>query len=544
MTEAILIVDDDPLLRDLLADALHQAGFVTVSAASATAALETLADRPIDAVIVDEAMPGMGGTDLTGRIRDLAEHARTPVLFLSGDDRAETRLAALRAGATDFMLKPFPFEEVIARLGSQLQLAGRWVATMTGLQARMATLSDLAALGHDMNPSVLSRRICERISRAHDGAGVAVFSWLDRSGEPVMLASSGGGPDPFGDFATLMALRSEVGPWLEVPTRRPAHREDTGHPEGTGHAGDSAGAESSDAPPSNGGWVACCPLHLRQTTVGVLVLQSDRTGEEELLAAAMDYSPTVALLLGHALSESHKVHERRELVMKTLSARAYEAVFQPIVDLTDGRVLGYEALTRLVSGEPIINLLTEASEAGIRPQCEIDLLASALTEAGSLSDAWVSVNLSPSVVVDHTEQLHALIERSGCQVVIELTENERIEDYVSVRRALRSLGEHVRLSVDDTGSGYASLRHVIDLHPHFLKLDRSWITGLDRDETRQALVAGMVAFCRHTDMEMIAEGVETEHELGTLRRLGVRMAQGYILGRPEPLRRAGTATTA
>ena len=148
------------------------------------------------------------------------------------------------------------------------------------------------------------------------------------------------------------------------------------------------------------------------------------------------------------------------------------------------------------------------------------------------------------MVVERSQQLADLIAGSGCQVVIELTENERIEDYTVVGQALAGLGREVRLSVDDAGSGYASLRHVIALHPHYLKLDRSWISGLDQDETRQALVAGIVAFCQHTDTEMIAEGVETESELAALRRLDVRLAQGYLLGRPAPLGHAGQATGA
>ena len=512
------------MLRAVVAGVVHQAGFSAVEADSAAAALSILAASAVDAVLLDQSMPGMGGLELAERIRHQPRYERVPILFLSADDTPDTRMAALRAGATDFMVKPFPMEELVARLESQLELAARWASTVSGLSARSATVAGLAALGHDLNPAVLSRRICERISTAHAGAGVAVFSWLDRSGEPVLLASTDDGPDPFAEAGAVLALRGEAGPWVELSGsagRRPRSRPAEGH-----------------------GAMVCCPLRLRQTTVGVLVIDGDDRPEEELLAAGMDYAPTVGLLLGQALSESHRTHESRELVLRTLSSHAYEAVFQPIVDLTGGRVLGYEALTRLASGEPIINLLTEASEAGIRAECEIDLLTTALHEARTLNDTWISVNLSPSVVVERTEQLRALIEQSGCQVVIELTENERIEDYVSVRQALHSLGEHVKLSVDDTGSGYASLRHVIDLHPHFLKLDRSWITGLDRDETRQALVAGMVAFCRHTATEMIADGVETEPELDTLRRLDVKLAQGYLLGRPAPLRPAGSATRA
>jgi EAL domain-containing protein (putative c-di-GMP-specific phosphodiesterase class I) len=93
----------------------------------------------------------------------------------------------------------------------------------------------------------------------------------------------------------------------------------------------------------------------------------------------------------------------------------------------------------------------------------------------------------------------------------------------------------VRLSVDDAGAGFASLRHVVDLHPHFLKLDRSWVAGIDHDHARQALVAGLVGFAAQTGTEMIAEGIETFEEKHILERIGVRYGQGYLLGRPEPL---------
>ncbi|HET6963525.1 MAG TPA: EAL domain-containing response regulator [Acidimicrobiales bacterium] len=514
MPPVVLVVDDDAVSRSVVAGVLRQAGLRTVEADSGFAALEVLAEWAVDAALVDHSMPGMSGLELTKRIRQLPDFQLTPILFLSSADSPSTRLAALKAGATDFMVKPLPFEEVVARLEAQMQLSARWGSTVKGLQQRAATVAGLAGLGAEGNPTVVSRLICERISRAHGGAGVCIFSWAERSGEPSLLAVSGRRPEVLREAGAVLGLRGEAGPWIEYPSQW-------------------GGGSSSP------GWVVCAPLRRRQVTVGVLAIEGQGASQEEMMAAGMDYAPTVALLLGAALTESRRTRESREMVERTLATGAFQPLFQPIVQISSGDVLGYEALTRLTSGDPIIQLLTEANEAGIRAQCEVDLLAAALRDARELPDAWVSVNLSPSVVVERTEELATLISTSRCEVVVELTENERIEDYVSVRDALARLGDQVRLSVDDTGSGYASLRHVIDLHPHFLKLDRSWISGLDRDQTRQALVAGMVAFCRHTDTEMIAEGVETESELATLRELDVRLAQGYLLGRPEPANQTG-----
>ena len=91
----------------------------------------------------------------------------------------------------------------------------------------------------------------------------------------------------------------------------------------------------------------------------------------------------------------------------------------------------------------------------------------------------------------------------------------------------------MHVSIDDAGAGFASLRHVLELKPEFMKLDRSWIAGLDRDPARQALVAGLSHFARATGCRLIAEGVETEAELAALRAFDVELGQGFLFGRPQ-----------
>ena len=89
--------------------------------------------------------------------------------------------------------------------------------------------------------------------------------------------------------------------------------------------------------------------------------------------------------------------------------------------------------------------------------------------------------------------------------------------------------------MDDAGAGFASLRHILELRPAFVKLDVSLIRGLDADPAKRALVAGMRYFARSTQRRLIAEGVETEAEAATLRALDIRLAQGYLFGRPAPI---------
>ena len=97
------------------------------------------------------------------------------------------------------------------------------------------------------------------------------------------------------------------------------------------------------------------------------------------------------------------------------------------------------------------------------------------------------------------------------------------------------MGEHVQVAVDDAGAGYASLRHILELRPAFAKLDISLVRGINADELRQALAAGLSYYALQTGCRLIAEGVESQAEADTLLRLGIEFAQGYLYGRPEPI---------
>ena len=91
------------------------------------------------------------------------------------------------------------------------------------------------------------------------------------------------------------------------------------------------------------------------------------------------------------------------------------------------------------------------------------------------------------------------------------------------------------VSIDDTGSGYSSLAHILKLAPDFIKLDRDLVSGIDVDPVRRALAGSLVRFATETGAQIVAEGVETEDELAVLRQLGLRYGQGYYLGRPASL---------
>jgi EAL domain-containing protein (putative c-di-GMP-specific phosphodiesterase class I) len=123
------------------------------------------------------------------------------------------------------------------------------------------------------------------------------------------------------------------------------------------------------------------------------------------------------------------------------------------------------------------------------------------------------------------------------RLVLELTEHMPIQDYGPVLCALGPLRNRgVQLAVDDTGAGYASLRHILTLTPDIIKLDGSLVRGIQHDPARRALAAALISFATDTETRLIAEGVETGDELATLTALGIRWVQGYHLGRPAALK--------
>src|SRR3546814_17141123 len=110
------------------------------------------------------------------------------------------------------------------------------------------------------------------------------------------------------------------------------------------------------------------------------------------------------------------------------------------------------------------------------------------------------------------------------RLVVELTEHEHIESYEELRPSLgRWSSRGVRLAVDDTGAGHSSLRHVLELAPHFLKLDQTVVAGLHEHAARRALIAALVTFAEAVGTTIIAEGVEKREEADALCDAGVHL---------------------
>lgn len=225
-----------------------------------------------------------------------------------------------------------------------------------------------------------------------------------------------------------------------------------------------------------------------------------------------------------------------------------EPVFQPIVDLRLGQPLGYEILSR--GPHPFrdpIALFDRARDLSVTWELERACRRAALHALASLPlslrlSSLFFINISPDVLNDPrfvTGFTLAALQELGIRrdnVVIEITERVTIIDYARFEEAIRHYArQKFRIALDDFGSGHSGLLTLIRCEPQFLKLDMAVTRGVDRDRYKQKIVTSVVALADNVGATLIAEGVETEGELETLRALGVNYAQGFLLGRPAPV---------
>lgn len=210
-------------------------------------------------------------------------------------------------------------------------------------------------------------------------------------------------------------------------------------------------------------------------------------------------------------------------------------VYQPVLSLDTLTQVGAEALSRFPDGIDPTEWFAAAAAVGAGTDLELFALDRAVAALPDLR-GFLAVNVCAATVATpgFTRRLTGLpLER----VVVELTEHEAIEDYQALNEVLHPLrARGLRLAVDDTGAGFASMRHVLALMPDLIKLDISLVRDIDHDPARQALVSALVAFATSTGAKIIAEGIETAEELGCLRGLNVQLGQGYHLARPAPVK--------
>lgn len=224
-------------------------------------------------------------------------------------------------------------------------------------------------------------------------------------------------------------------------------------------------------------------------------------------------------------------------IREVLNDRLYRVVYQPIVDVANNRVVGYEALARFsIDPQRTPDLwFDEAGQVGLQSELEITLIEEALKGLAHIGNAYLSFNVSPATIL--TGAVQSLLAGQPLErLMLEVTEHTSVSDYQTIFDALAPLRHRgLALAVDDAGAGYASFRHILKLKPDVIKLDGSLIRNIDSCAEGRALASALIRFGQDTGCKIIAECVETQAELDILRTLHVSKVQGYLLGRPMPL---------
>jgi EAL domain-containing protein (putative c-di-GMP-specific phosphodiesterase class I)/FixJ family two-component response regulator len=225
-------------------------------------------------------------------------------------------------------------------------------------------------------------------------------------------------------------------------------------------------------------------------------------------------------------------------IREVLDGGRLSMVFQPIVDLEAGSVVGFEALARFPSApeRPTETWFAEATAVGLRSELELAAVEAALAALPEVpGEAYLSVNALPATLA--SAYLAELLETAPAdRLVIEITEHAPVHDYEALNAAIQRMrSSGIRLAVDDAGSGFASLRHILQLSPDIIKIDNALTRNVYKDPARRALAAGLISFAGELGAAVVAEGIQSRQELETLRELGVRYGQGFYLGRPGPI---------
>ena len=233
---------------------------------------------------------------------------------------------------------------------------------------------------------------------------------------------------------------------------------------------------------------------------------------------------------------------------RALDAEEFLPYFQPVLDITSGRILGAEVLARRRKPDGSLVLpgafIPLAERAGLMRELTEALMRRVCAEVGEAYARRpllkVAFNLTAAHFADEriVEDLRAIFERSPVrlsQVTLELTERDPIEDMTTTRRVIAALqGLGCQVALDDVGTGHSGLSSILRLGVDAIKIDKMFIDSLGGDGNSATIVGTMVELGRNMRMEVVAEGVETFEQVADLRARGVRAAQGHVFAPPLP----------
>ncbi|MGV8982447.1 EAL domain-containing protein [Clostridium sp.] len=229
---------------------------------------------------------------------------------------------------------------------------------------------------------------------------------------------------------------------------------------------------------------------------------------------------------------------------RIIASNNLKSVFQPIVSLQTGDVIGYEALTRGPVGSKYINpeiLFEEAKTHDLLWDLEILCRSNAIkTFSSHNSGKLLFVNVDPAVLKDEhfikgfTKDILTEHNISPLSLIFEITEKTSIDNYKNFNEVIDYYkNQGYKIAIDDVGTGYSGLTTIANTRPNYIKMDMSLITNVTRDNFKKAIIKSFVEFANTTNTKIIAEGIEDVCDLYTLIEIGVHYGQGFLINRPD-----------
>jgi len=541
----ILIADDDPSIRLVLKHSMQQSGYHVVEASNGLEAVQAVIKQIPDLILMDAVMPEMDGFRATSEIKKLTDCQETPILMATSLDDDQSIARAFDVGACDYITKPFNWSVLKHRTARMLFAADA--------ERKIRHLAYHDALTGLPNRTLFMDRIDQAISRAQRESGKFAILYIDIDHFKVINDSMG---HAAGDH-----LLNVVSQRLTDVLRKTDTIARLGGDEFTIIIEDLEEAESVALVAKNILASLDKPIEIFEKevhiggSIGIALYPQDGENFGTLLKNS-DTAMYKAKELGRQTFQfyehemSLKAMQRLDLenqIRFALKNEEFLVYYQPKVNLISGQVQGMEALVRwqhpekgLIAPNDFIPL---AEETGLIIQLDEWVMRTACQqfkkwEAAGYPIRNLSVNISArhfkeggllkhcKKVIEDTEILPKYIE-------IELTESALVDNYNSAKAILHEIHEMgIRIALDDFGTGYASMSYLKEFPFDTVKLDRSFVQGVPEDEEDAAIVRAMIQLAEALNLNMVAEGIETELQKYFLTDHGCAYGQGYLWSKP------------
>ena len=542
----LLIVDDDRSMRLALKNVFKSEDYIIEEAGNGMQAISMCQRNMPDLVLMDAMMPEVDGFTACERIRSLPGGADTPVLMITALEDEESIVKAFSSGATDFIPKPIHFavlkqrvsrliqankvEQHVKKLAYHDPLTG--LPNRTNLMQQMRLMINRAQI-EDKKIAILfldlDRFKLINDTLGHDAGDLLLKAVADRIGRCVrnqdFIARLGG------DEFTII-LEGVTG--KEVVSKIAAKI-----------------CETLSQP-----FVFLQQKMFVTTSIGVSMYPDDGTdigtlmkhADSAMFRAKENRNEYCFYVQGMEDEIARRMELEREL-RSAISAKQLVLFYQPKIDLSSSKVMGAEALIRwqhpkhgLVPPDTFIPL---AEESGLINEVSDWVLEDACRQLKVWNDAGHSLKIAVNVsskdiqAEGFNDKVRGLIKKYEIEpgmLELEITESTLMENPEELEDKLNELrGMGLTLAIDDFGSGFSSLNYLKRLPVDVLKIDRMFISDLDKDENDLAIVTGVVALATSMGLETVAEGVETIEQYRLLQKIGCDICQGYYFSKPVPV---------